>query len=111
MNIPLGQREAPACFAEVPVLTNERMPVTLHAITNCLLYELAEDDFCTLLHECRAFERAVFRVMAQRLRGVESFVRGRKKMAVLGSLAAGLAHELNNPAAAVIHALRMSSQP
>ena len=105
-DIPIGQHKAPEFFGEAPILTDEPVPVSLHALTDCITYEIAGDDFRTLLHECRDFERAVFRVMARRLRGVESFIRGREKMAALGTLSAGLAHELNNPAAAVVHALR-----
>jgi signal transduction histidine kinase len=104
--MPMGQHKAPAFFGEVPLLTDEPMAVSLWAFTDCQVYEVDGDDFRTLLHECRAFERAIFRVVASRLRGVESFIRNREKMAALGTLSAGLAHELNNPAAAVVRALK-----
>ena len=44
---------------------------------------------------------AVLRVVLNRLRSTESLLREREKLAGLGTLAAGLAHELNNPAAAI----------
>ena len=60
----------------------------MRALTNCHLYQLKGEDFLKLLHECRNFERMVFRIMERRLRGLESFIRGREKMAALGTLSA-----------------------
>ena len=106
VEIPTGQHQAPAFFGEVQILTDEPVPVTLSALSPCQLHLISADDFRELLHECREFERTLFRVVEKRLRGLESFIRQREKMAALGTLAAGLAHELNNPAAAVVRSLQ-----
>ncbi len=106
IEMPIGQSDAPAFFGEIPVLTEMPNPVSMRALSDCEFYRINCCDFLSLLHDCRGFERSIFRTVQERIRGLESFLRGREKMAALGSLSAGLAHELNNPTAALVRALR-----
>ncbi|MGK7917797.1 MAG: sensor histidine kinase [Prochloraceae cyanobacterium] len=106
VEMPIGEHDAPTFFGEITIFTDEPIQVTLRALTECRIYEISGDDFRELLHECRDFERQIFRSLQSRIRGLESFLRSREKMAALGTLSAGLAHELNNPAAALVRALK-----
>ena len=96
-----GRHTAPSYFGEIQLLTDELVPVTLVTVTPCRLLTLSREQFWDIVTSCQDFARGVFRAMANRIRGLQRLVLGREKMASLGTLAAGLAHELNNPAAAV----------
>ncbi|MEO8426538.1 MAG: ATP-binding protein [Verrucomicrobiota bacterium] len=64
------------------------------------LFRLNEDNFWRMLTACPSVTREVFRAAANRMRNMEGYSQQREKLASLGTMAAGLAHELNNPAAA-----------
>jgi signal transduction histidine kinase len=53
---------------------------------------------------------SVVRTAVARLRAMESTLREREKLAALGTLSAGLAHELNNPAAAALRSIAALEQ-
>jgi signal transduction histidine kinase len=71
------------------------------AITDSRLLKISQASFEQLLTSSPSAAVAVLHTVTDRLRKTEAMLRQSEKMAALGTMAAGLAHELNNPAAAV----------
>jgi signal transduction histidine kinase len=94
-------------FGEVPLLATIPAPANVRAIERCHLLELDEEQFWALMTQCPGVRKAVLGNMAMRLAKVQQTTLQQEKMAALGTLAAGLMHELNNPGAA---ARRASTQ-
>ncbi len=93
-------------FAEVPLLSGTPFLATGRALSDCRLFLLPEDAFRHMLSTSPAFSHVILQTMAQRVQILQSVAGQREKLNSLSTLAAGLAHELNNPAAASRRAIR-----
>ncbi|AEU37326.1 ATP-binding protein [Granulicella mallensis] len=94
-------------FGEVQLLANIASAATYRAASDCELLQLDEEQFWLLMTSCPEVRKAILGNMAMRLAKLQATTFHQEKMASLGTLAAGLMHELNNPGAA---ARRASSQ-
>jgi signal transduction histidine kinase len=79
----------------------------IEAVQETRLVRFSEDDFWKLMACCPNFRKVVQRDTAQRLQAYQVDALHREKLISLGTLAAGLMHELHNPGSA---AKRASSQ-
>ena len=104
----VGQALAGEGFGETPLLTGKtHMAFEILAVQDSVLVKFSEDAFWSLMACCPAARKVILANMAQRLQTYQVEALHREKLISLGTLAAGLMHELHNPGSA---AKRASSQ-
>jgi signal transduction histidine kinase len=95
-------------FGEAPMLMGKtHSPMIIQAVEDTHLVRFREADFWKMMACCPNFRKVVLADMSRRLQAYQVEALHREKLVSLGTLAAGLMHELHNPGSA---AKRASSQ-
>ena len=99
--VVLAQRVTGESVGEMSLLERTPRTASARALRDSELLEISPEAFRAMLEASPAMATTVLRTIASRLRSTEALLMQSGKLASLGTLAAGLAHELNNPAAAI----------
>jgi len=97
----LAVRRSGDVIGEIALLESGPRTASVRARSASRLLAIGQKQFDELLATSPTASQVLMRTVVERLRMTNSALRQSEKMAQLGTLTAGVAHELNNPAAAV----------
>jgi signal transduction histidine kinase len=107
---PVGKHRAPTWMGAIAALTGGSLGVRMIAVTDCRMALVDAEDFRHLAFEQPAIHRRVMQQVAPVMSRITSREQSRERLTSLGTMAAGLAHELNNPAAAARRAAQQLTE-
>lgn len=98
--VPIAVRGNGDVLGEMALLDQAPRSASVRALRDSQLLRISQPTFARLLTTSPEVVMTILSTVMERLRNTELTLRHQEKMASLGTLSAGLAHELNNPAAA-----------
>jgi signal transduction histidine kinase len=96
----LTVHEAGAIAGEIGILSGAPAIATGMAVEPAKVLRIPVAAFRQMIAESTPFSRTALQALSGRTKDVDAQMRQQEKLTALGRMAAGLAHELNNPAAA-----------
>ncbi len=99
-NVQLAIRQSGEVIGEMSLLESAPRSASGKALSDTILIAIGQEQFDKLMDANPKAVRTMLHTVTARLRSTELLLNQSDKMAQLGTLTAGIAHELNNPAAA-----------